>query len=132
MYYKLMDMTLEIGEQKLDKFILIGDRILIKPKSPQDRTKTGLYLPPGVQENEKIYSGFVLKVGPGYPIPAINEIDEPWKNKSDEVKYVPLQPKEGDLAIYLQKSGWEIEFNKEKYVIIPHSAILMLIRDLFK
>jgi chaperonin GroES len=127
-------MTLEIGEQNLDKFILIGDRILIKPKSPQDRTKTGLYLPPGVQENEKIYSGFVLKVGPGYPIPAINEIDEPWKNKSDEVKYVPLQPKEGDLAIYLQKSGWEIEFNKEKYVIIPHSAILMLIRDeeLFK
>jgi chaperonin GroES len=127
-------MTLEIGEQNLDKFILIGDRILIKPKSPQDRTKTGLYLPPGVQENEKIYSGFVLKVGPGYPIPAINEIDEPWKNKSDEVKYVPLQPKEGDLAIYLQKSGWEIEFNKEKYVIVPHSAILMLIRDedLFK
>ena len=127
-------MTLEIDEHNLDKFILVGDRVLIKPKSPQDRTKTGLYLPPGVQENEKIYSGFVLKVGPGYPIPAINEVDEPWKNKSDEVKYVPLQPKEGDLAIYMQKSGWEIEFNKDKYVIVPHSAILMLIRDedLFK
>ena len=127
-------MTLEIDEHNLDKFILVGDRVLIKPKSPQDRTKTGLYLPPGVQENEKIYSGFVLKVGPGYPIPAIIEIDEPWKNKSDEVKYVPLQPKEGDLAIYMQKSGWEIEFNKDKYVIVPHSAILMLIRDedLFK
>jgi chaperonin GroES len=127
-------MTLEIGEHSLDKFILVGDRVLIKPKSPQDRTKTGLYLPPGVQENEKIYSGFVLKVGPGYPIPAIIEADEAWKNKSDEVKYVPLQPKEGDLAIYMQKSGWEIEFNKEKYVIVPHSAILMLIRDedLFK
>ena len=122
-------MTLEIDEHNLDKFVLVGDRVLIKPKSPQDRTKTGLYLPPGVQENEKIYSGFVLKVGPGYPIPAINEVDEPWKNKSDEVKYVPLQPKEGDLAIYLQKSGWEIEFNKDKYVIVPHSAILMLIRD---
>jgi len=127
-------MTLEIGEHSLDKFILVGDRVLIKPKSPQDRTKTGLYLPPGVQENEKIYSGFVLKVGPGYPIPAIIEIDEPWKTKSDEVKYIPLQPKEGDLAIYMQKSGWEIQFNKEKYVIVPHSAILMLIRDedLFK
>jgi co-chaperonin GroES (HSP10) len=47
---------------------------------------------------------------------------------------VPLQPREGDEAIYLQNSGFEIEFNKEKYVIIPHSAILMLIRDedLFK
>ena len=127
-------MALLIDEADLNKFIVVGDRVLIKPKSPQEKTKTGLYLPPGVEENEKIHSGYVLKVGPGYPIPAINEIDEPWKDKSDEVKYVPLQPKIGDLAIYLQKSGWEIQFNKERYVIIPHSAILLLIRDsgLFK
>jgi chaperonin GroES len=122
-------MAFEIGEQKLEKFILVGDRVLIKPKTPHEKTNTGLYLPPGVQESESIRSGYVLKVGPGYPIPAINEVDEPWKDKSSEVKYVPLQPKEGDLAIYLQKSGWEIEFNNEKYVIIPHNAILMLIRD---
>jgi len=127
-------MPLNIEEVDLDKFIVVGDRVLIKPKSPQEKTKTGLYLPPGVQENEKIHSGYVLKVGPGYPIPAVNEIDEPWKDKSEDVKYVPLQPKVGDLAVYLQKSGWEIEFNKESYVIIPHSAILLLIRDsgLFK
>lgn len=113
----------------LNKFILIGDRVLIKPRSDPERTKTGLYLPPGVQEKEIIHSGYVVKVGPGYPIPAINEIDEPWKNKSDEVRYVPLQPKEGDLAIYLQQSAWDIEFNGEKYLIVPHSSILMLIRD---
>ncbi len=122
-------MTLEIGKQNLDKFVMVGDRVLIKPKSPQDRTKTGLYLPPGVQEKEKVQVGYVLKVGPGYPIPVVNESDEPWKDKSDEVKYVPLQPKTGDLAIYLQASSIEIEFNDEKYVIIPHNAILMLIRD---
>jgi chaperonin GroES len=122
-------MALVIEEADLEKFIVVGDRVLIKPKSPQEKTKSGLYLPPGVQENEKIHSGYVLKVGPGYPIPAINEMDEPWKDKSDEVKYVPLQPKPGDLAVYLQKSGYEIEFNKERYIIIPHSAILLLIRD---
>jgi len=122
-------MTLELNEQDLSKFIMIGDRVLIKPKSPLDKTKSGLYLPPGIQEKEKIYAGYVLKVGPGYPIPAINDIDEPWKDKSNEVKYVPLQPKEGDVAIYMQKSGFEIEFKKEKYIIVPHSAILMLIRD---
>ncbi len=127
-------MTLELGDLNVEKFIMVGDRVLIKPKSPIDKTKTGLYLPPGVQEKEKIHAGYVLKVGPGYPIPAINEADEPWKDRSEDVKYVPLQPKEGDLAIYMQKSGFEIEFMKEKYVIIPHSAILMLIRDeeLFK
>ncbi|MCK4854262.1 MAG: co-chaperone GroES, partial [Bacteroidales bacterium] len=107
----------------------VGDRVLIKPKSPQEKTKSGLYLPPGVQEKEKIHSGYVLKVGPGYPIPAIQEADEPWKDRADEVKYVPLQPKSGDLAVYLQKSGYEIEFRNERYVIVPHSAILILIRD---
>jgi co-chaperonin GroES (HSP10) len=35
----------------------------------------------------------------------------------------------GDLAVYLNKSGFEIEFNNEKYIILPHSAILMIIRD---
>ncbi len=127
-------MSLEIGGKNLEKIILVGDRVLIKPKTPHDKTKSGLLLPPGVQERESIQIGYVVKVGPGYPIPAINEVDEPWKDKSDEVKYVPLQPKEGDEAVYLQKSGWEIEFNQDKYVIVPHSAILMLIRDesLFK
>ena len=127
-------MTLQIEEKDLNKFIVVGDRVLIKPKNQQDRTKSGLYLPPGVQAKEQIHSGYVLKVGPGYPIPAIQDMDEPWKERKDQVMYVPLQPKEGDLAVYLQKSGYEIEFNNERYVIIPHAAILMLIRDdeLFK
>ena len=122
-------MPLEIGNQDLSKFIVVGDRVLIKPKSPMDRTKGGLLLPPGVQEKENIQIGYVVKVGPGYPIPAIADIDEPWKNKSEQVKYVPLQPKEGDLAVYLQGNSWEIEFNKEKYNIVPQSAILLIIRD---
>ncbi len=122
-------MSIEISGQNLEKLILVGDRVLIKPKTPHEKTKTGLFLPPGVQEKESIQIGYVVKVGPGYPIPAINEIDEPWKDKSDEVKYVPLQPKAGDEAVYLQKSGWDIEFGNEKYVIVPHNAILMLIRD---
>jgi co-chaperonin GroES (HSP10) len=122
-------MSFETSSKNLERLVIVGDRVLIKPKTPHDKTKTGLYLPPGVQERESIQTGYVVKVGPGYPIPAIHEIDEPWKEKSSEVKYVPLQPIVGDEAIYLQKSGWEIEFNDEKYVIVPHSAILMLVRD---
>jgi co-chaperonin GroES (HSP10) len=122
-------MSFDLNTEDSRKFILVGDRVLIKPKSPMERTKGGLLLPPGVQEKEKLQSGYVVKVGPGYPIPAIAEVDESWKSKSEDVKYVPLQPKEGDMAIYLQNSGWEIEFNQEKYVIVPHNAILLLIRD---
>ncbi len=120
---------MEIGKRDINKFIVIGDRVLIKLKSAQERTISGLYLPPGVQEKENIQYGYIVKTGPGYPIPVISESDEPWKNKTDDVRYVPLQSKEGDLAIFLQKSAYEIEFNKQKYYIVPHSAILLIIRD---
>ena len=122
-------MSVLLDEKDLDKLIVIGDRILIRPKVPQSRTKSGLLLPPGLNENEKVQIGFVMKVGPGYPIPSVNDIDEPWKNRSDEPKYVPLQPKAGDQAVYLQNSAIEIEFNNEKYVVVPHSSILILLRD---
>lgn len=122
-------MSVLLDEKDLQKLIVIGDRILIRPKIPQSQTKSGLYLPPGVNENEKVQIGFVLKVGPGYPIPSVNDTDEPWKNRNDEPKYVPLQPREGDQAVYLQNSAIEIEFNKEKYIVVPQSAILLLLRD---
>ena len=122
-------MSVLLDDKDLDKLIVIGDRILIRPKVPQSRTKSGLLLPPGVNENEKVQIGYVLKVGPGYPIPSVNDVDEPWKNRSDEPKYVPLQPKIGDQAVYLQNSAIEIEFNTEKYVVVPHSSILILLID---
>lgn len=118
-----------LDEKDLGKLIVIGDRVLIKPKVPQSMTKSGLLLPPGVNENEKVQIGFVVKAGPGYPVPSVNDMDEPWKNRSDEAKYVPLQAREGDQAVYLQNSAIEIEFNSEKYIIVSHSAILLLLRD---
>ncbi len=122
-------MSLIIEEKDLEKFIMIGDRVLVKPKNPSGKTKTGLYLPPTVQENEQIQSGYIVKVGPGYPIPSMVETDEMWKEKKEEIQYVPLQARSGDLAVYLSRSGHEIEFNNEKYIILPHSSILMIIRD---
>ena len=123
------DMGVLLDEKDLGKLIVIGDRVLIKPKVPQSKTKSGLLLPPGVNESEKVQIGFVVKVGPGYQIPTINDIDEPWKSRTEEPKYVPLQPREGDQAVYLQSSAIEIEFNREKYIVVPQSAILLLVRD---
>ena len=90
-------------ENKFKKLIVVGDRVLIKPKKDEDRTKSGLYLPPGVKEKEQVQSGYIIKAGPGYPIPLPMEEDEPWKDKDENVKYVPLQAKEGDLAIFFTK-----------------------------
>lgn len=120
---------LAIEGQNLKNFIMVGDRLLVKPSTPQNKTRAGLYLPPNVQEKENVQTGYVVKAGPGYPLPVIGEEEEPWKNKSDQVKYIPLQAKEGDLAVYMQSGSIEIEYNKEKYHILSHSSILLLIRD---
>ncbi|MBK7380257.1 MAG: co-chaperone GroES [Ignavibacteriales bacterium] len=114
--------------KNLERFIVVGDRVLIHPEQDSNKTASGLYLPPGVSEKEKIQSGYVIKSGPGYPT-GTNLDDEPWKEAKDLVKYIPLQAREGDLAIFLRKEAFEIEFDKEKYLIVPQSAILLLIRN---
>ncbi len=114
--------------QNIDKFIVVGDRVLVRPTEDSQRTASGLYLPPGISEKDKIQSGYVMKVGPGYPT-GTNMDDEPWKESKETVKYIPLQAKEGDLAIFLRKEAFEIEFEKEKLLIVPQSALLLLIRD---
>jgi co-chaperonin GroES (HSP10) len=121
------------ASNKLKKLIIVGDRVLIKPKSPNERTESGLFLPPGVQEREKVQSGYVMKVGPGYPIPMAAEEDEPWREREDKVKYIPLQVKEGDMAIFLQNSAIEVLYEGDKYYIVAQAGILMIERqeDLF-
>ncbi len=116
------------ADNKLKRLIVVGDRVLIKPKDPTDRTASGLYLPPTVQEKEQVQSGYVIKVGPGYPIPVATE-DEPWKETEERVKYMPLQAQEGDLALYLQRNAIELQYEGEQYVIVPQSSILMLERS---
>ena len=115
-------------DNRLKKLIIIGDRVLIRPTRPNERTESGLYLPPGVQEKEKVQQGYIIKTGPGYAIPLPPE-DEPWKNTEEQVRYLPLQAHEGDLAIFLLSGATEIMYQDEKYFIVPQSAILMLERE---
>jgi chaperonin GroES len=124
------EMDINITEaEKLKNLVIVGDRVLIKPKTADEKTKTGLYLPLNVQEKEEVRSGYVMKVGPGYPIPLpADGMDEGWKGKDDSIKYIPLQAKEGDLAIYLQKGAVEVIYQDVKYYIVSQHSILMIER----
>ncbi len=111
------------------ELILVGDRVLIEPDMGNGKTDSGLYLPQGVKEKEKINTGKVVKAGPGYPVPDPSILDqEPWLKVSKD-KYFPLQAKEGDYCIFLREQGIEIKFEDKRYVVVPHSAILVLFRD---
>ncbi len=117
------------SDSKLKNLIVVGDRVLIRPARETEKTESGLYLPPGVQEKEKIQRGYVIKTGPGYPLPLPADEDDLWKGREDQVKYLPLQAQEGDLAIFLQKGAIEVIYEKEKYYIVSQASILMLERE---
>jgi co-chaperonin GroES (HSP10) len=116
-------------KKNLNKLIVVGDRVLIKPKTLTNKTKSGLFLPPGYKEKEEIRTGYIIKCGPGYPIPFPSEEDEAWKKVDEKIKYIPLQAREGDLAIFMQKHAIEIVYNNEKYFIVSQHSILLLERD---
>ncbi len=112
------------------EIIIVGDRVLILPENDRDRSEHGLYLPPSVREKEKVQSGYVVKAGPGYPVPNPSFIDqEPWATTpKDPVKYIPLQAEEGDYALFLRDQAIEVEIDDKKYLIVAQAAILMLFR----
>src|SRR5690606_18623935 len=78
-FYKKKFIMRITAENKLKKLIIVGDRVLIKLKKPDEKTSSGLYLPPGVQEKERVQQGYIIKTGPGYPIPMPLEDQEPGK-----------------------------------------------------
>ena len=117
-------------KSKSKQVLVVGDRLLIQPDKGDKTSPAGLYLPPSVVEKQEVKGGIVIEVGPGIPLGAPDDgISEPWKETKNEVKYIPTQAEIGDYALFLGKAGIEIEIEKKEYLIVPQSAILILIRD---
>ena len=116
---------------KNKQILVVGDRVLIKPDKGEQKSKAGLYLPPSVIEKQEILSGVIVEIGPCIPLGNPEEnIDEPWSsNDNSNVKYIPTQADVGDIALFLNKASIEIKIENDDYLIVPQSAILILIRD---
>ena len=110
---------------------MVGDRLLIRPESGEKKSASGLYLPPSVIDKQDIRGGIVVEVGPGIPLGKPDDsTDEPWDERIDpDVKYIPTQAEVGDYALFLSKSSIEIKVDDISYLIVPQSAVLILMRD---
>lgn len=115
--------------KKAKEIIIIGDRVLISPDYSKDKTDSGLYLPQGIAEKEKVNAGYVVKIGPGYIVPFAPDSTEPWSTRKKEPHYIPLQVRMGDYAIFLRKEAIEIEYEEKKYLIVSQSGILAVVRS---
>jgi len=112
------------------RLIVVGDRVLIAPEEGEERTKVGLYLPATAVDNQAVQGGTVVATGPGTAVSAPTELDEePWKIGATEPRYMPLQARIGDYAIFFRRAAVEITFEGTRYLVVPQAAILTLVRE---
>ncbi len=117
-------------EEREKQLIVVGDRVLITPEEGEDRTRVGLYLPPTAVDNQAVQGGKVIATGPGTPISAPTELDEePWKIGGSEARFLPVQARVGDYAIFFRRAAVEITFEGDKYLVVPQAAILARVRS---
>ena len=116
------------------QLIVVGDRVLIEVEEGEERSKVGLYLPPSALDSQAVQGGRIVATGPGTPMPSVADYpDEPWRTAAGggggDPRYVPMQAKVGDYALFFRKASVEITFEHDKYLVVPQSAILALVRE---
>ncbi len=111
------------------QLLVVGDRVLIKLEEGEERTKVGLYLPPTALDSQAVQGGEIVATGPGLPMPDLaDQSDEPWRTMARETRFVPMQARAGDYALFFRKASVEITFEGDKYLVVPQTAILALVR----
>ena len=112
------------------RLLVVGDRVLVKPEEGEERSKVGLYLPPTAVDSQAVQGGEIVATGPGLPMPDPGDSsDEPWRTGPRETRFVPMQARTGDYALFFRKAAVEITFENERYLVVPQSAILALMRE---
>jgi chaperonin GroES len=116
------------------ELIVVGDRVLVAIEEGEERSKVGLYLPPTAVDNQAVQGGRIAATGPGLPMPDLGSADnsdEPWRlgTGAREMRFLPMQARAGDYALFFRKAAVEITFEGERYLVVPQAAILALVRD---
>jgi len=112
------------------ELIVVGDRVLVRLEEGEERTNVGLYLPPTAVDSQAVQGGTIVATGPGLPMPSPDSnTDEPWRMTSRETRFLPMQARAGDYALFFRKAAVEITFEGDRYLVVPQAAILALVRD---
>lgn len=90
----------------------LGDRVIVKQKTQEEKTASGIYLPDTAKE--KPQEGTILAVGDG--------------KLNDDGTRIPMNVKAGDSIIYGKYSGTEVKIDGEEYLIISEKDILAIVQ----
>ena len=91
----------------------LGDRVVVKPVTKEEVTKSGLVLPDTARE--KPQEGEVIAVGPGRVL--------------DDGKRVNVEVKQGDKVLYAKYAGTEFKIEDDELLILSERDILAVVND---
>lgn len=89
----------------------LGNRILIKVKETEEKTKGGIFIPQTAQE--KTQRGIVESVGPG--------------RKNDKGELITPEVKAGDEIIYDKYAGTQIKIDEADFLILSSDDVLAIV-----
>ena len=89
----------------------LGDRIVVKVLSCEEKTKGGIVLPDTAKE--KPTEGEVIAVGTGKVL--------------DNGQKLPIEVKVGDRIIFSKYAGTEVQLDGEDYVIFSERDVLAIV-----
>lgn len=90
----------------------LGDRVVVRPLTKEEVTRSGLVLPDTAQE--KPQEGEVLSVGPGRVL--------------DNGHKVPMELKQGDKVVYARYAGTEFKLDEDELLILGERDILAVMK----
>ncbi len=88
----------------------LGDRVVVRPVTRDEKTASGLYLPDTAKE--KPQEAEVIAVGPG---------------RYEDGKRIVMDVKVGDKVLYSKYGGTEIKVDNEEILILREADILAII-----
>lgn len=86
----------------------LGDKVLVKPNTSEEKTAGGIVLPDSAKERPQ--EGTVVSVGSGRVL--------------DNGQKVEIGVKAGDVVIYSKYGGTEIKIEGVEHLILDESSIL--------
>jgi hypothetical protein len=63
------------------------------------------------------------------PLPPPQEEGEPWKEPYRTPRYLPMEVQLADYALFFRKAAIEITFEDERFLVVPHAALLVVVRE---
>ena len=108
-----MAKTQSNGTEVAAKLRPLGDRVVVRPSSREETTRSGIVIPDTAKE--KPQRGSVIAVGKG--------------RRDDDGDRIPMDVSVGDTVLFAKYAGTEFKFEDEEYLILSEKDILAKVDD---